>query len=93
MIHRPPKIVHLAVNFHEHFVQVPLPVLICPHRADPFLTDLRSKYWTKSVPPKSNRLMADVDAALVKRSSTFRSESGNSTYWTCHALVPPQVLV
>ena len=35
--------------------------------ADPFLADLSSKQRTKSVPPKSNRLIADVDAAFVQQ--------------------------
>jgi hypothetical protein len=44
---------------------VPLPIRICAHLADPFLADLNGKQRAKSVPPKSNRLMADVDAAFV----------------------------
>jgi len=66
VVHCPPEVVHLAVDLHEHLVQVPLPVRICAHLADPFLADLCGKYWAKSLPPKPNRLVADVDAAFVQ---------------------------
>jgi hypothetical protein len=33
----------------------------------PFLADLSGKQQAKSVPPKSNRLMAGVDAAFVQK--------------------------
>ncbi len=67
MIHSPPKIVRLAVNLHEHLVQVQLPVRICALLADPFLADFSGEYWAKSVPPKSNRFVADIDAAFVQK--------------------------
>ncbi|MFT5065250.1 MAG: hypothetical protein ACI9PY_003763 [Ascidiaceihabitans sp.] len=67
MIHSPPKVVRLAVDFHEHLIQVPLPIRICAHLADPFLADLCGKQRAKSVPPKSNRLIADVDVAFVQK--------------------------
>jgi hypothetical protein len=35
--------------------------------ADPFLAELCGKQRAKSVPPKSNRLIADVDAASVPK--------------------------
>ncbi len=66
MIHSPPKIVHLAVDLDEYLVQVSLPVRICVYLADHFIADLCGKYWAKSVPPKSNRFVADVDAAFVQ---------------------------
>ena len=37
------------------------------HLADPFRADLSGKQQAKSVPPKSNRLIADVDAAFVQQ--------------------------
>ena len=67
MIYSPPKIVPLAVDPHDHLVQVPLPVRICAHRADPFLADLSGKKRAKSVPPKPNRFVTDVDAAFVQK--------------------------
>jgi len=65
VIHSPPKIVRLAENLHEHLIQVPLPILVRAHLGDPFLADLSCKQRAKSVPPKSNSLVADVDTAFV----------------------------
>ena len=68
VIDRAPKVVRLTVYFHEHFIQVPLPMFeVCAHRLTRFLTDLCGKQRTKAVPPKSNRFMADVDAAFVQK--------------------------
>jgi hypothetical protein len=67
VIHGPPKVVRLAVNLHENFVQVPLPVRIRPQLLHPLPPDFGSKHRAKSVPPKPNRLMADVDAAFVQK--------------------------
>jgi hypothetical protein len=67
VIHGPPKIVRLAGNLHEYLVQVPLPIGICAHLADPFLADLCGKQRAKSVPPKPNRFVAYVDPALVQQ--------------------------
>jgi hypothetical protein len=66
-IYGPPKIVRLAVNLHEYLVQVPLPVRICAHLNDSFPADLSGKHRTKYIPPKPNRLMADVDAAFTQK--------------------------
>ena len=57
----------LAVDFHENLVQMPLPVRICTHPADPFSPDLSSKHRAKSIPPVPHRFVADVDAALVQQ--------------------------
>jgi hypothetical protein len=67
VIYSPSKIVLLAVDLHEHLVQVPLPIRICAHLTDPFLVDLSGKQRAKSVPQKSNFLVADVDAAFVQQ--------------------------
>ena len=56
----------LAVNLHEHLVHVPLPNRISAHLADPLLADPSGKLQAKSVPPKSNFLVADLDATLVQ---------------------------
>ena len=56
-----------TVDPHKHVVQVPLPVRICAHLADPFLADLCGKQRAKSVPPTPNRFVADVDAAFVQK--------------------------
>ena len=54
-------------SVEDRAVHVPLPIRICAHLADPFLADLSGKQRAKSVPQKSNRLIADVDAALVQQ--------------------------
>ena len=67
VIHSPPKVVRIVFNLNEHLIQVPLPIQICAHLADPFLADLNSKQRAKAVPPKPNRLIADVDAAFIQK--------------------------
>jgi len=67
MINSSPKIVRLTVDLHDHLVQLPLPVCPQPHSTNPFLTDLSCKQRAKSIPPKSNRFVADIDAAFVQK--------------------------
>lgn len=67
VIHGSPKIVRLAVDLHENFVQMPLPVRISPHSADPLSAALCCKHRAKSVPPIPDRFVADVDAAFVQK--------------------------
>jgi hypothetical protein len=64
---RLPKVVRLAVDLLEHLIQVPLPIRIYAHLADPFLVDLSGKQRAKSVPPVPHNFVADVDAALVRK--------------------------
>jgi hypothetical protein len=40
---------------------------MCTHLTDPFLADFYGKHQPKSVPPKSNRFVAHVDAALFQK--------------------------
>ena len=46
MINGTPKIVPLAVNFHEHLIQMPAPHTKFNTGNPPF-SDLRGKHWTK----------------------------------------------
>jgi len=62
-----PKVVHLTVDFHENLIQMPLPIGVSAQLLDAFPADLGRKYWAKPVPPESNRLVADTDAALVEK--------------------------
>ena len=78
MIHGAPEVVHLTVDLHEHLVQVPLPVRVCAHLADPFLADLCGKQRAKSVPPKSNRFVADIDAAFVQQILDIAERKGKA---------------
>jgi hypothetical protein len=66
VIHCPPKVVRLTIDLREHLVHVPSPIRICAHLADPFIADPSGKLQAKSVPPKSNFLVADLDATLVQ---------------------------
>jgi len=62
----PPKVVRLAANLYENLVEMPLPVRISPHPARSIATDFSNKHWAKSVPPKTDRFVAYIDAPLVK---------------------------
>jgi len=64
MIDSPPEIAGLAVDLHEHLIQVPSPLDEAAHARNPLLSDLGREHRTKPVPPKSDGLMADVDPAL-----------------------------
>jgi hypothetical protein len=64
---RLPKVVRLAVDLHEHLIQVTLPIRICAHLADPFLVDLSGKQRAKSAPSVPYNLVVDVDVALVRQ--------------------------
>jgi len=54
-------LVGLAVDLHEHLIQVPLPLDEAAHARNPLLSDLGREHRTKPVPPKSDGLMTDVD--------------------------------
>jgi hypothetical protein len=59
---------------------MPLPVAKASHATDPLPANVGSKDRPEPVPPLPDRLMADIDAALESRSSTFLSDSGKRTY-------------
>ena len=67
MINDTPKIVGFTIDFHENFVQMPLPIRVSPHPARPITTDFGGKHRAKSIPPKPNRLMANIDALLMQQ--------------------------
>ncbi|NIA72325.1 hypothetical protein HBA54_27420 [Pelagibius litoralis] len=66
MIDSSPQAMHLAIDPHEHFVQMPWSWRTAPllKAALPYLG---SKLWVKSVPPETHRLVANVDAALEQQ--------------------------
>ncbi len=55
----------LAVDLHKNLVEVPLSVERCMHLINAPVPHFRCKYWANFIPPISNRLMANIDAALV----------------------------
>jgi hypothetical protein len=64
VIYSAPEIAELPVDLHEQLIQKPPPLGIAVHVRCRPLSDLGSKHRTKPVPPKPDRLMADVDPAL-----------------------------
>src|SRR5271169_3712366 len=64
MIDGAPEIAELAVDLHEHLIQMPTPLGTAAHVRYPLLSDLGSKHRAKPVPPKPDRLVTDVDPAL-----------------------------
>jgi hypothetical protein len=57
----------LAVDRHKPLIQVPLPACTRPYSISPSVADLNGQHRAKSVPPKPDRLMADVDASLMQQ--------------------------
>ena len=66
MIDGAPQVVTLAIDLHEDLVEMPTPVAGF-HALDPALPDLRSEHRPEPMPPKSDRLVANVDAPLVQQ--------------------------
>src|SRR5271157_1941702 len=64
MVDGAPEIAELAVDLHEGLIQMPPPLRIAAHVRHPLLSDLSGEHRAKPVPPKPDRLMADVDPAL-----------------------------
>src|SRR5271165_3752745 len=64
MVDSAPEIAELAVDLHERLIQMPPPLRIPAHVRYPPFSDLSAKHRAESVPPKPDRLMADVDPAL-----------------------------
>lgn len=67
MINRAPKVVLLPIYFHEHFIQMPLPIRMSTKSLNPFSSDRRGKHRTKTVPPELHRFVADVDATFMQQ--------------------------
>ena len=65
MVHRSPKVMKLAIDPHEHLINVPSPYGIAAPR-NSSLSDLRREYRTEVVPPVADSFMADINVALVK---------------------------
>src|SRR5208337_3868799 len=64
MVDSAPEIAELAVDLLERLIQMPTPLRIAAHVRDPLLADLGGKHRAKPVPPKPDRLMADIDPPL-----------------------------
>src|SRR5271165_4244360 len=64
MVDSAPEIAELAVDLHERLIQMPPPLRIPAHVRYPPFSDLSAKHRAESVPPKPDRLIADLDPAL-----------------------------
>jgi len=67
VIDGPPKIVALAVDPHENLVEMSAPLGTGAQPFGPSHTDLGRKHRAGPVPPISNSLVADLDAALMEK--------------------------
>ena len=56
MVDGAPQIAELAVDLHEHLVQMPAPLRIAAHVRDASLPNLGGEHWAKTVPPEPNGL-------------------------------------
>ncbi|MEQ8928296.1 MAG: hypothetical protein RID96_00380 [Nitratireductor sp.] len=64
MINGPPRVVPLAIDFHEHLVEVPAPAAGF-HSGYAAFFDLSREEQPEPMPPVPNGFMTDIDAALV----------------------------
>jgi hypothetical protein len=78
MVDSAPKVAELAVDLHEHLIQVPAPLRIAAHRRDPLLSDLGGEHRAKPVPPEPDGLVADVDPALGQQILDIAQRQGVS---------------
>lgn len=64
MVDCAPKVVCLPVDLHEHLIDVPPPLGVALHPADPPASYVGREHGTETVPLKPHRLVTDVDSAL-----------------------------
>src|SRR5271156_5476301 len=67
VIDSPPEIAELAVDLHEHLIQMPAPLRIAAHMRYPLLSNLGGEHRPKPIPPKPDCFVADVDPALGQK--------------------------
>lgn len=58
MIHRAPQIVHLLIDLHIHFIDMPAPIPEPAHLPYPLAADIGGEQRTKSIPSQPHGLMA-----------------------------------
>jgi len=62
----PPKVVHFSVELHEPLVQMPTPPARF-HPGDPVFSALGCKHLAEPMPPISQSVIADFDAAFMQQ--------------------------
>ena len=58
-----PKIMRLAIDPHEHLVQVPTPGRV-ETVIDASRLGLSREHWSEPVPPETHRFVTDIDTTL-----------------------------
>ena len=66
VIDGPPEVMSLAVDLHEHLIQMPPPVTSA-HALDAVPSDLAGEDRAEPVSPEPHRFVADIDAAFVEQ--------------------------
>ncbi len=67
MVDRSPQVMGLAIDLHEAFVEVPAPLGHLAKLLRSTFLYFAGHHRTKAVPPETNRLVRDVDAAFVEK--------------------------
>ena len=67
VIDRPPEIMSLAVDLHEHLVEMPAPLGPGTQTFGAFPADFSGEHQPKPVPPETDGFVANIDAALVQQ--------------------------
>lgn len=67
MVDSSPEIVLDTVDFHEDLIEMPLPLSVLAHVGGALRSDLAGENRTKSINPKPNTLMADIDPAFMEQ--------------------------
>ena len=67
MIYRPPQVVDLAVDLHEDLIQMSLPIRVTAHSLSSAPADFGGEKRAEPVPPKPDRLVADIYPAFVQK--------------------------
>lgn len=62
-----PEVVAFTVDLHENLVDMPAPVRERTHTIHPPASDLSGDHQAKSVPPKTNRFVTDIDPAFAQQ--------------------------
>lgn len=64
LIHRTPQVMQLSIDLYVNLVEVPFPLSETPRPTYPLALDIGCKERTEPVPPKSHRLVANINPAL-----------------------------
>jgi hypothetical protein len=64
MVGGAPRVAELAVDLHEHLIQIPTLLDEAAHVRDASVADLGGEHWAKPIPSERDRLVANVDLAL-----------------------------